>query len=331
MSAVYQFIKFIVSIYVMHGANLSNVDLNLLVIFEALLAERSAVRAGHRLGLSQPAVSHALARLRRQFADPLFVRAARGLTPTPRALELAPALAEILSATRRMLAPQGFVAAESRRTFTIGIPDYPATMLLPGVLVRLRREAPGITLLVRQCTSANAFELLENGRVDMAIGNFLAARPPLATRVLFNDDLICALRQDHPALSAPWTLERWLGLDHLNVSLAGEPQGYVDEVLARQGAHRRIVATVGHFLLAPHLLPQTDLVATEPRGVLAPLAAPLGLALRSVPFKAPGFAISLAWHARIRDDEGYRWLQNVLMAEATRICGTEERAEYSGR
>lgn len=299
--------------------NLLRVDLNLLVVFEALLAERSAVRAGHRLGLSQPAVSHALNRLRRQFADPLFVRGSRGLNPTPRAMELAPALADILFAIRRMLVPHGFIPAESQRTFTIGMPDYAAFMLLPGVLARLRREAPGVTLLVRQSTSANAFDLLESGRIDMAVGNFPTAKPPLASRELFNDELICALRHDHPALAAPWCLECWLTLDHLNVSLAGEPQGYVDDVLAQQGLSRRVVATVGHFLLAPHLLPQTDLVATEPRGVLTPLAQPLQLALRRVPFEAPGFSISLAWHARVRGDDGYRWLQTVLAEEAAQV------------
>jgi DNA-binding transcriptional LysR family regulator len=313
------YIQFIVSICGMHDMNLSGADLNLLVVLEALLLERSTARAGLRLGLSQPAVSHALGRLRRQFGDPLFVREARGLTPTPRTLELAPALAGILAATRNLLASHSFTPAESRRTFTIGMPDYTAFVLLPGVLRRLRQEAPGVTLLVRQCSSASAFELLERGHIDMAAGNFTGVKPPLAREELFSDDLVCAVRQDHPALSAPWDLGHWLSLEHLNVSLAGEPQGYIDGILARQGHHRRIAATIGHFLLAPHLLAHTDLVASEPRAMMAPLAARLGLALLPLPFEAPGFSIALVWHARIRGDDGYKWLQSVIAEESRRM------------
>ncbi len=187
---------------------------------------------------------------------------------------------------------------------------------------RVRREASNVTLLVRHASRTSAFGLLEQGRIDMAAGNFPDAKPPLASQELFTDDLVCALRQDHPALSAAWSLDHWLSLDHLNVSLAGEPQGYVDEILARQGLRRRIKATIGHFLLAPHLLARTDLVATEPRGVLEHLASRLGLVLRPLPFDAASFSVSLVWHARIRDDDGYRWLQTMMTGEGRRYPAT---------
>lgn len=258
-------------------------------------------------------MSHALARLRSLLGDTLFVRATRGMSPTPRALELAPALAEALAATRRVLAPRGrFDPASSRRIFTVGMPDYAAFLLLPGLLERVRKVAPGVTLLVRQASYATAFDQLEQGRIDMAVGHLAAARPPIASERLFDDELICALRRKHPALSARWTLDRWLKLDHINVSLAGERNGTVDEALARHGRQRRVVATIGQFLLAPHLVAVTDLVATEPRRVLAPLARQLGLAVRPAPLALPGFTVSLACHARIRHDEGYHWLRDQI-------------------
>lgn len=307
----------------MSEMNLAAIDLNLLVVFEALLAERSAVGAGRRLGLSQPAVSHALGRLRLLLGDPLFVRAARGMTPTPRALELAPALAEVLAATRRLLAPRhGFQPALSQRTFVIGMPDYAAFLLLPGLLARVRQAAPGVTLLVRHASRATAFDLLEQGRIDMVAGNLADAKPPLAAETLFADELVCALRRDHPVLAGLWSLDAWLALDHLNVSLAGETEGYVDEVLDRHGRRRRVVATIGHFLLAPHLVAASDLVATEPRRVLAPLAERLGLALRPVPFTLAGFSVSLAWHTRVRGDDGYGWLRAQLIEEARGMQGS---------
>lgn len=318
MPEVYSSIQFIVSIHNMQEMNLANIDLNLLVVFEALLLERGAARAARRLGLSQPAVSHALARLRALFADPLFVREARGLAPTPRALELAPALAESLAGARRMLAPRGFRPSESGRTFTIGMPDYAAFVLLPGLLARMRREAPNVRLLVRHASRANAFDQLEQGRIDMAVGSLPNARPPLAGRELFTDDLVCVMRRDHPALEAAWSLDRWLSLDHLHVSLAGEPHGHVDEILAQQGLRRRIVATIGHFLLTPHVLAQTDLVAAEPRRLLAPMATSMGLTLLPLPLplEAASFPVSVVWHARVRNDDGYNWLHAMLAEQS---------------
>jgi DNA-binding transcriptional LysR family regulator len=303
----------------MHEMNLAKIDLNLLVVFEALLTERGAARAGRRLGRSQPAISHALSRLRKLFRDPLFVRGPDGLAPTPRALELQPEIVNILSATRQLMASgREFCARESVRTFTIGMPDYAAFILLPGLLARMRHEAPNVMVLVRHASRATAFDMLEQGHIDMAVGNFPDPKPPLAGRKLFTDDLVCAMRRDHSALSAAWSLDQWLSLDHLHVSLAGEPSGLVDQILARRGLRRRIVATVGHFLLTPFLLAQADLVATEPRGVLAPLASQMGLALRPLPLEPTNFSVSVVWHARIRNDGGYLWLQNMFADESDR-------------
>jgi|AGTN01.1.fsa_nt_gi Transcriptional regulator len=301
----------------MNEMNLRSLDLNLLVVFEALVIERNTARAGERLGLSQPAVSHALRRLRAIFDDPLFVRAAHGLAPTSRTEDLLPFLRQALESTRALLAPRAtFDPATSRRTFTLGMPDYAAYLLLPGLLERLRRAAPGITLLVRPVSHANALDLLENGRIDMVAGNVGEAGPPFMAVPLFSDELVCALRRDHPALALPWTPATFLELDHLNVSLAGELAGWVDKVLAERNERRKIMVTVGHFLLAPHLAATSDLIATEPRRILAPMIDRLGLVLRPVPFAVPGFSVSLVSHPRTCSDHGYLWLGRQIAEEA---------------
>ena len=308
----------------MQDINLAGVDLNLLTVLDALLAERQVTRAAARLGLTQPAVSHALGRLRALFGDPLLVRGAGGMQPTAKALALAPALSQALGAFRRLLAPaESFAPATSTRRFVLGMSDYAAFALAPRLLAELRAAAPGAGLVIRHASRAQGFAMIESGEAELIVGNFPHPPATLAGETLAEDDLVVALRRSHPALRRRFDLEAYLACEHLNVSLRGEPSGDADAVLGRFGRQRRVVATVGHFLVVPFLLSASDLLATEPRRVMQRFAKPLGLALRPPPFDVPAYRMTQMWHRRMADDAAHRWLRTLLRKAARRGRGTD--------
>jgi DNA-binding transcriptional LysR family regulator len=301
----------------MNDINLSVVDLNLLTVFEALMAERQVTRAAARLGLTQPAVSHALGRLRALFADPLLARGKNSMQPTPRALALAPAVARALGELRALLAPEAsFTPASTTRRFTLGMSDYAAFALGPKLLAGLRRAAPQATLVIRHASRAQGFAMIDSGEAELIVGNFPHPPTTLVGEVLREDELVCALRRGHPALKRRFDLHAYLAAEHLNVSLRGEASGSVDEVLAALGRQRRVVATLGHFLAVPFLLSESDLIATEPRRVMRAFAKSLGLSMRPPPFAAPPFVVTQMWHRRVADDAGHRWLRTQVRAAA---------------
>jgi len=290
--------------------NLASVDLNLLVVLDALLAERNATRAAARVGLTQPAVSHTLSRLRGLFGDPLFVRATGGLEPTPMALAIQAELRAVLERVEILLSPDdGFDPARSERTFVLGMSDYAAFVLLPALTARLAQAAPGVRLVVRHTSHRTGIALLDAQDAELVVGNFPEPPARLSAETLFEEGFLCAARAGHPAFAGPLTLESWRAHAHLNVSLAGEPSGYVDAVLAERGLDRRIAVTIGHFLMAPHLLPGSDLIATEPTRVLEPLAAQLGLATAPPPLPIPPFRVMQMWPRRLDTDPGHAWLR----------------------
>lgn len=299
----------------MQQANLAAVDLNLLVVFDAVVAERSVTRAAARLRLTQPAVSHALARLRGLFRDPLFVRVPAGMEPTPLALDLAPRIAAVLGEVGAILTPgDAFDPATSERVFTVGMSDYAAAVFLPGLAARLGSLAQGVTLLARHTGHAAGIGLLDAGAAELVVGNFPEPPRRLEAEPLYREAFVCALRAGHPALAGAFDTAAYLRCAHLNVSLAGEPAGYVDRVLGRSGRRRRVALTVGHFLVAPEVAAGTDLVATEPERVLRPAAARLGLELREAPFAIPAFDVVQMWPRRLTGDAGHAWLRRQVAA-----------------
>jgi len=290
------------------------VDLNLLAVFDVLMAERSVTRAAQRLRLTQPAVSHALGRLRLQLKDPLLVRGPGGMEPTPFALSMAGRLRSLLDELDGLTRPDtSFVPARAERQFTLGLSDYVAFVLLPPLVSRLRAEAPGVRLLVRNATGASGAGMVEAGAVDLAVGYYPTPPKRLKRLHLFNEDFLCAARWGHPAFARPLTPDIFAGLDHLNVSLAGEAEGYIDAALAESGIRRRIQVTAGHFLMAPFLLRGSDLVATEPSRLLKALAAPLELAFRPPPVPVPGFAVHALRHERSAGDQALNWLEDMMI------------------
>jgi DNA-binding transcriptional LysR family regulator len=293
----------------MQRINLRAVDLNLLVVFDAVMAERSVTRAADRLHLTQPAVSHALGRLRALFGDPLFVRTPAGLEPTASAVRLAGRIAAVLNEIGSILTPgERFDPATSRRRFTVGMSDYAAFAVLPDLAARVRVSAPALRLIVRHTSHRQGLAMLESGEADLVVGSFPAPPTRVEAQILFTEGFVCAARAGHPAFARRLTLKTYLGLDHLHVSLSGEPSGYIDNVVKG----RRVALTVGHFLVAPAIVAATDLVATEPARVMLPAARQFGLATQPPPVDLPSFDVVQMWPRRLSSDDGHAWLRGRI-------------------
>ena len=284
----------------MHAMNLDAMDLNLLRVLDALLSERQLTRAARRVGLSQPAMSHALARLREHLGDPLFVRTPRGLVPTARAAQLAAPLRTALTALEQAFAgAAAFDPTTARRTFTIATADYGSFVIIPRLVERLAREAPGVDLWVHNVAS-DPVEQLSLGDVDLVIGPRFGWRElsSIHTRQLYHERFVCLVRRDHPRVKRRLDLETWVSLPHMFIAPRGRPGGVVDEVLARAGRSRRVALAVPHFLVAPHVVATSDMVVTLGALMAEPFTRLLPLKLVEPPVTLPGFDVQLCWHER---------------------------------
>lgn len=303
----------------MHEVHLERLDLNLLVALRALLAERHVTRAAARVGLTQPAMSHALARLRSALGDPLLVRTRAGMTLTARAAELAEPLERTLGELARLLAaPGAFEPARSSRTFHVATTDYVELVLMPAVLARLWREAPNVVVKLRTL-DGRGLEELDAGRVDVVLGPLTAAeRGSLLAQRVLRERFVCVVRGDHPGVGRRLSLERFLALPHALITPRGESGGIVDTALAKLGARRRIAVEVPHFLVAPFLVEKTDVVLTLAERVARALAPSVRLRVLAPPreLDLPGFDVSLVWHERDRADPAHAWFRGVIASAA---------------
>ena len=194
----------------------------------------------------------------------------------------------------------------------LGLSDYAAFVFLPRLTGRLEREAPGVSLIVRNTSRGVGLPMLDDGVVELIAGSFPEPPAHMREELLYEEDFVCAGRDGNPALSQPLDLERYLSLRHLQVSMKGEPHGYVDAVLREQRLKRNVTITVGHFLMAPLLVDTSDLVATEPRRLFGPLAGRLPVQILSPPIDIPSFRVVQTWHARHDADPGHQWLRGLL-------------------
>jgi len=298
----------------MREVNLSSIDLNLLVALDALLAERSVTRAADRVGLSQPAMSRALGRLRALFGDRLLVRTAAGLAPTPRAEALAARLRHVLAEVGQMVRAPVFDPANLRGAVRIAMPDYLSVLVLPRLLRDLERQAPGLDIVLAQPRATTPSEL-ESGTLDLALGNFPEVPAGFYGKTLATDGFACVVRRGHPALDAPLTPERYAGLRHALITVRDDRSpGAVDEALARLGLERRIALRVPNFLAAPLIVAETDLVITLPRRLAQWLAGRADAQVLEPPLDLGRFSIRLLWHERRRDDAEHAWLRAMLAA-----------------
>ena len=303
--------------------NLSRVDLNLFVVFEAVLAERHVGRAADRLNLSASAVSHGLGRLRRSLNDPLFIRTPKGVVPTDRAIELAAPIAEILARTRSVISnAEPFDSATSTRRFTIGAPDGVAAVFLPPLFAQVRESSPGIGIALRQLLPAqgetspervwrDAFADLETRAVDISVvpSDEIPAR--FHRQVLYEEDFVLATRAGHPFARDP-TLDEYCRAQHLVVSLTGDAYGFVDEALARLGRCRRIALTVPNFFFALAVVAGTDMLAALPSRFAATYASRFDVVSVAPPLPLGSFRLNAVAPAAAMMDVGLAWLFEKL-------------------
>lgn len=308
--------------------NLSAVDLNLLVALDALLSERSVTLAARRLGLSQPAVSHALRRLRELFGDPLLVRSSGGLQPTERALSLSAPLSHALESVRRTLeGPAAFDPATATRTFAVATADHGSFVLLPELWAALNAEAPGVDVAVRAGTVEQGMRELLDGELDLLVGPYQREVAGYYRQRLLHERFVCVLRRGHPAARGEFTLDRWLSLPHLLVAPTGRPGSAVDAALSAMGRTRRVGLSVPQFLLAPHVVAASELVWTAPERMARAYAALLPLTVVPVPIPLEGFTVWQSWHERRHRDPGHAWLRQRVRAVAAGTRREDERGD----
>lgn len=304
-----------------HHINLAGVDLNLLVVFDALMSERHVTRASEKLGLSQPATSSALSRLRHLFDDQLFVRTAKGMEPTAKGLVLAPSIEQVLQQIQLTLEREDvFVPETSEKLFVIGMADYVEFVLLPPLMQRLASVAPKVKIRVRSFNDQKAAMAIDTGEIDIAVGLFSAPSPWHKQQHLFHEEYVGVCRQEHWYLGENITIKNYLAVQHLLVSPTDEDMsGSVDLILAAQKLERNVVLSVPHFLIAPLVIAKTDLVATMAARVAKRFAVDLDLRLFSLPFEAGGFSVNMLWHAKNDKDCAHLWLRQIISSVCSNI------------
>jgi DNA-binding transcriptional LysR family regulator len=290
-------------------------DLNLLAALDALLQTESVGGAAELLGLSPPAMSHALSRLRAQLGDPLLVRAGSRMVMTPRALALKErARGATVEATALLSPPARFVAEELRRAFVVHASDNVLAVLGKSLHDGVA-QSPGVTLRFRPNAPEDAVELRE-GRADLAIGIYGELPPELRTRPLYSDRFVCAVRRDHPTVGERLSLEAFLSLEQIQVAPRGRTGGLLDASLEEQGLRRHVSQAIPFFLAALQLVSETDAVVTLPERVARTMAGRFGLRVLEPPLKLVPYTLSMVWHPRMDGDAAHRWLREAVLRAA---------------
>lgn len=309
-----------------HGFH--QLDLNLLRVFDEVMAERSLTRAAHKLAITQPAVSNAMRRLREALDDELLVRHGQGVQPTPRALALWPAVRGALAQLQQTLAPDPFDPATASHTFVLAMADATASTLIPALHTILEREAPGISLRVLPLTTRDPRQMLEGGEADIAVGYFPAVLADLTAREqsgdvvgfesrrLYASAYICVMREGHPLAHVPLTLDNYCAARHMLVSFSGRSFGFIDEALASLGRKRQVVLTVNQFFTAGRVVVQSDLLTILPRHFVPVTGMAGSLALRELPFHVPPVHVDALWRHRGPQANAGNWLLQALFRSA---------------
>jgi DNA-binding transcriptional LysR family regulator len=293
---------------------LARLDLNLLLVFHHLLREKRVSAVATVLGMSQPAVSSALGRLRTSLGDALFLRTQGGMVPTPYALQLAEPVATALDGLQQALQVRAsFDPATSERRFTLAMTDVGEMYFLPVLMDALAQSAPSVTLKVVAVTSASLGEDMATGRTDLALGLLPQLQAGFFQQALFRQPYVCLMREGHPlAQSEELTLPDFAAASHVRVIAAGTGHGRVDEALERQGLQRRIRLTVPHYVALGDVLSHSDLIATVPERFAQRVIRPFALTTRTLPLAVDGSVIHQFWHARLHKDPGHQWLRMLV-------------------
>ncbi len=290
--------------------NVEDLDLNLLTVFDRVLRERSITRAAESLGLSQPAVSNALARLRALTRDRLFVRASAGMVPTAYAEGVAPTIRQALDAIRTALQRgSDFDAATSDRCFTLYVTDLGEAYFLPRLVARLSASAPGIRFRTMPTPRDHPAAALQAGTVDLAIGNLPDLQSGFYQQRLFRERYVCIVRDAHPFIGERLTQKRFELAGHVLAAPSGTGHAAIERFLLEHGGRRAIAVEVQHFLAVPAIVAQTDLVGIVPTRIGRQALRDHPVRLVDLPMAIPPFVVKQCWHARAHHDPGNRWLR----------------------
>jgi DNA-binding transcriptional LysR family regulator len=296
------------------AAKLGAIDLNLLVVFDAVMQERSVTRAGQRLGLSQPAMSHALARLRHMLRDELFVRSPKGMLPTPRAEELAIPVRTALDGLQQSLEPAQFDPSKANRRFRIAVDNYAAVVLVGVLAARIGKIAPLVLLEFLPSGTLEILDLLDRGDLDLAIGTYSPPGERFSHRALLKDEFVAVLDKNHAATQVgQLSLEKFAALPHLDISSVLHATDFIDEALARRKLSRRI-ALRAPFLSATRILASSDMVSVFPRRIAAELVRYRPLAIRPLPLASPVIETAMIWPRWLDNQPAHGWLRDVVVS-----------------
>ncbi len=294
--------------------NLRSLDLNLLLVFDAVYSEGSISKAAQKLHLSQPTVSNALARLRERLDDPLFERSRHGMAPTPRAKKLSDPIRQALNVLELGLRDGGaFDFANSTREFVVAVEDYGEAVIVPRFVKWLADVAPHIRIRIRPEPSAQLKAELREGSVDLALDYFALADPSYRSQLVLIETLRSLSRRDHPMLQERLSLELFLALPHVVLSAPANAQPMIDLALSKRGLQRHVAVSVPHFISMPLMVQATDMICTLPARMAHLYADSFRLRLHAVPLRLPRFPVYLVWHKSIEADAGHEWLRNQLM------------------
>ena len=306
---------------------LEALDLNLLLVLDALSTERSVTQAAAKIGLSQPALSNALSRLRVLFHDPLFERSGGQMQPTPRARQLLVPLGEAIAKLREAIEPQAAFRPEaSEREFLVATNDYVDALLLPHLVRRLEREAPSVALrtLRTEYLFLPPIERLQSGELDLALGFFGETprrNPGLLNKRLFNGRLVCILRAGHPRAGRKLNLRAFVEIPHVRIMYPGtERSGSVDTILRSRGLSRRIAVTVPHYLTIPAIVAKSDLLGVVPELMARRAARSLRLKIFDSPIPLPDIGIMMTWNERSQFDRAHRWFRECVTAASASLA-----------
>ncbi len=314
----------------MKPPNFRTLDLNLLRVFDEVMAERSLTRATRNLSLTQPAVSNALRRLRETLGDELVQRSGQAMAPTPRALAIWPSVREALQQLQQSLTPNEFVAATASTTFILAMADATAAELIPGLVETLELEAPGVSIRVLPLTTRDPRRLLDEESCDLAVGYFPSVLADMTVRAqsgeakpfnhlrLYDGEYVCVMRTGHPLASGPLTLNRFCAARHMLVSFSGRPYGFIDESLASLGRERKVVLTVNQFFTAGRVVANSNLLTVLPRHFVRVTGIADQLVLRPLPFDVSPVHVDAVWHRRSQQRSAHAWLRQAVVAAAER-------------
>jgi len=293
----------------------SSLDLRLLVVFDAVMRKASLTVAGDSLGMSQPLVSQSISRLRQYFGDPLFVRTSGGMSPTPRARELAPKIAAMIQLMQEALEGSAdFDPVTSSRTFSFASTDFGVAYLVPKLLQYLAQHAPGIRVRATNAPRYGVDEMIEQGEVDVAVGSFAINRQPFYQRRLYYCDYVCLARREHPTIRGHLTRNSYLSAAHAMV--APLPSGYeaLERFLLENIPAAGFAVVVPNFLAAITTLPSSDALFTVSRHAGEHIAQLLGAQVLELPVDIPGFTVRQFWHERFHKDPANKWFRDLVYA-----------------